>query len=377
VQRLSDGTQREVLHYDEIQHYIDGRYLSASEAYWRIAQFKLQEKSHVIVTLPVHLPDQQSIMFVEDEEGNALAKAEGKNSRLTGFFQLMKKYEKARHLRYHELPQYYRWDAAASQWVERKQLAVGEKTIGRMYTVSPNDAERFYLRLLLLNVSGPQSFDDLKTVDGVICETFRDAAAKRELLLDDQEYRYCLEEAIFYQMSSQLRELFAIILVFGTPSNPLQLWTTFSGNFCDDCHKHYKTASIDDVQLMCYDDVNELLSLHFKSLSDFGIDRPSDAVVSRIELSQQHHQQVAEKAENDYGLLKEAQKGAVDSIMAAVDHTTHHRCFFLDGPGGTGKTFVYNTLCGKLATAGSRLEFYRRCVDRDRSKPTNRRKNCP
>jgi len=68
-QRQPDGTRVAALNVDEIKNFVDGRYVSASEAYWRIAQFKLQQKSHVVVTLPVHLPDQQSVMFMEDEEG--------------------------------------------------------------------------------------------------------------------------------------------------------------------------------------------------------------------------------------------------------------------------------------------------------------------
>ena len=201
--------------------------------------------------------------------------------------------------------------------------------------MSPTDVERFYLRLLLLNVSGAQSFDDLKTVDGEICETFQDTAAKRQLLLDDLEYSHCLEEAVFFKMPSQLRELFSVILLFGSPSNPLELWTSFSDHFCDDYRHRYTSASADDIELMCYDDVNQLLSLQFKTLDDFGIKRPSDAVVCRdVEPQQQQLNEAVNKAAADYQLLNDTQRHAVDSIMAAVEHTSQRRCFFLDGPGG-------------------------------------------
>jgi len=146
----------------------------------------------------------------------------------------MKNCETARHLRYHDTPLHFRWDYAESQWVERQQIGAEEKTIGRMYTVSPSDSERFYLRLLLLNVSGPQSFEDLRTVDNVLYPTFHDAAEKRQLLLDDQEYDNCLNEAIFYKLSQQLRDLFSVILVFGTPANALSLWTKYVSYFCED-----------------------------------------------------------------------------------------------------------------------------------------------
>ena len=35
--------------------------------------------------------------------------------------------------------------------------------LGRLYTVHPNNAECFYLRLLLINVRGPTSFQEIRT----------------------------------------------------------------------------------------------------------------------------------------------------------------------------------------------------------------------
>ena len=60
-------------------------------------------------------------------------------------------------------------------------------SIGRMYFASPNSGERFYLRLLLTVVKGPTSFEDLRTVDGVIYESFKAACVAQGLLEDDEE----------------------------------------------------------------------------------------------------------------------------------------------------------------------------------------------
>jgi len=64
---------------------------------------------------------------------------------------------------------------------------------------------------------------------------------------------------------------------------------------------------------------------------------------------QQRRQSIIDNAKKNYDDLNLHQKHAVDSILDAVHGTSIQRCFFLDGPGGTGKTFVYNTLCGLLA----------------------------
>ena len=49
------------------------------------------------------------------------------------------------------------------------------ETISRVYTVSPRQGECFFLRILLHTVKGLTSFDALKTVNGAICKTFREA----------------------------------------------------------------------------------------------------------------------------------------------------------------------------------------------------------
>ncbi|KAE9387674.1 hypothetical protein BT96DRAFT_777813, partial [Gymnopus androsaceus JB14] len=53
-------------------------------------------------------------------------------------------------------------------------------------------------------------------------------------------------------------------------------------------------------------------------------------------------------AEERVAQMNEEQRTAFDAIMGCVldeNANLNNRVFFLDGPGGTGKTFVYNTLC--------------------------------
>jgi len=47
-------------------------------------------------------------------------------------------------------------------------------TLDRMYTIHPNNPECFYLRILLHNVRGPTSFKNLKSVDGIEYDTYRE-----------------------------------------------------------------------------------------------------------------------------------------------------------------------------------------------------------
>jgi len=61
-------------------------------------------------------------------------------------------------------------------------------------------------------------------VDGVVCPTFKDACQVRGLLRDDNEWIQCLQEAGDMHTGTQLRTLFATILIHGVPTTPENLW---------------------------------------------------------------------------------------------------------------------------------------------------------
>ena len=60
-------------------------------------------------------------------------------------------------------------------------------------------------------MAGATSYEDLRTVGGVIQPSFREAAEKRGLIEEDSSLDECLSEAALYQMPSSLRWLFATI----------------------------------------------------------------------------------------------------------------------------------------------------------------------
>jgi hypothetical protein len=50
-------------------------------------------------------------------------------------------------------------------------------------------------------------------------------------------------------------------------------------------------------------------------------------------------------------LLNKEQRLIYDKVIQAVNNNKHD-CFFVDGPAGTGKTFLYNTLLAKIRSHG-------------------------
>ena len=123
-------------------------------------------------------------VFVDGQEENSLAEGPRK-TKLMAYFETNMIDPSARNILYPDFPQYYTWIQARKAWQKRKK---GTK-IGRIPMISLNahQAELFFLRLLLHNKAGATSFDDLRTVDGVLCDSFQETCMKLGLLERDDE----------------------------------------------------------------------------------------------------------------------------------------------------------------------------------------------
>ena len=106
--------------------------------------------------------------------------------------------------------------------------------LGRVYTVNPCQGECFYLRLLLHTNKRPQSFAHLRTVEGNLYSSFREACLRLGLLEDKNQYQPAMQEAAVSNSAASLLSLFAVILTWCEPSNPLDI--------CD----HHKKSMAED-----------------------------------------------------------------------------------------------------------------------------------
>ncbi|PKA47984.1 ATP-dependent DNA helicase PIF1 [Apostasia shenzhenica] len=109
-----------------------------------------------------------------------------------------------------------------------------QKVIGRIALANLAEGERYYLRLLLNHVKGPTSFTDLQTYQNIQYNSFQDAAITRGLLDSDNNINECLAEAVILKMSNAFRRLFATLLVFCTPGNPIALLNKYYNELADD-----------------------------------------------------------------------------------------------------------------------------------------------
>jgi hypothetical protein len=62
------------------------------------------------------------------------------------------------------MPEYYIFDKGV--W-KRRKTKERKGIISRMHSVFPSEGDKFYLRMMLLSKKGPNSYQDLRTVDGV------------------------------------------------------------------------------------------------------------------------------------------------------------------------------------------------------------------
>ena len=149
---------------------------------------------------------------------------------LTQWFVANETFPEATNYTYQGFPQHFVWVAKHKSWKPRQQGFA----IGRIRFVHPTAGEPFYLQLLLTVIKGAQSWDNPKLVNGIQHPTFQAACVAMGLLQDDGEWDQCLAEAGEMQTGSQLRRLFATILLNCHPTVPLTLWNSHRANICDD-----------------------------------------------------------------------------------------------------------------------------------------------
>ncbi|GBC01418.1 hypothetical protein RclHR1_04190002 [Rhizophagus clarus] len=230
----------------------------------------MHDRSPSVQRLAVHLPEMQLITFHDNENlQQILDYANSHVTTLVAWFQENAKNPAAHNYRYVDFLLYYTWNLSNYVWNARKTAT---SAIRRLYIAQPSEGERYYLRILLTHVRGASSFDDLKTVEGHICGSFKEACIHLGLLQDDAEWDACLSEASCVRMGQQLRLLFVIILIFCQPVALEVLWNNHKTALCKDIlyqnHDLYSEVN-NAVEQEALRQLESYLQLNAKSLKDF------------------------------------------------------------------------------------------------------------
>ena len=332
-------------------------------------EFPIHERDPPVQQLAVHLENGQRVYFTED---TALDRASGDppKTTLTEFFTLCRVDGFAKTLLYVDIPRYYTWNNKS--WNRRKQgtdvagfPGVKEAhVLGRVYTINPCQGECFYLWLLLHHIRGPQSFAELKTVEGDLCSSFREACFRLGLLEDDNQYHLAIQEALVSNSASSLRLLFAVILTWCEPSNPLDIYEHHKEHMAED-FLHQQRTWLSDNDVSFNDDIfnlalndlqDKVLSMGGRELSEYGLPQPQAvdndrfARVYRREIDCNQGEQQA-YVERNVPMLSSDQREVYDCFCSMIDGD-EGGMLFLDAPGGTGKTFLINLILAKLRSEG-------------------------
>ncbi|KAG2217966.1 hypothetical protein INT45_001400 [Circinella minor] len=231
----------------------------------------------------------------------------------------------------------------------------------------------FSLRLLLLNVRGPVSFEALKTFNNIVYQTFEAAALACGLLESDNEWDRCLTEASIHAPSAaSLCELFVYILTNCSPSEPHRLWNNHRERMSDDYffEMHYQlpnneTELVPDQWNQIYQrtlgDIDTRLQITGHRLSEFpflpqdfvtAIDgHPQLTALEAVERSEYITDEQTRIYEELFPTLNDDQRRAFNTVIQAIDelgNQNQSHIFFVNGPGGTGKSLLFKTLLSRV-----------------------------
>jgi len=245
--------------------------------------------------------------------------------------------------------------------------------VGRMRMAHFSNPEEMCLRTLLVNVSGSTSFEDLKTIDGIQHETFKSAAQASGLVEDESEYEECMAEIALVYPARQVREMYVQIIVFCSFSRPKMLFEKHHHELLDDFLHEVKSQreagttvteqllnqeqAVAETRLMC--ELTIMLQKYEKTLKEYGLPEPDAEIVDSLgfyfaknplvqfELSlgrtkQMRTQLLADTRQNER-LMYPEQRALYEELKTAIN-AQQGGVFFIDAPGGTGKSFLTKTL---------------------------------
>ncbi|XP_057425917.1 uncharacterized protein LOC130719311 [Lotus japonicus] len=208
------------------------------------------------------------------------------------------------------------------------------------------------MRILLTVQRGCDSFESIKTVDGVVYPTFHDTCEALGYMEDDREYIDGIVGVSDLGSGHHLRDFFVRSLITDSYSRPKQVWENTWTLLSDGIlHERRKVLNIPGLQIeakelmnLCLIEIEKLCQSNGRSLKEF----PSLPYTSYSEIMQFEKRFVAhelnynrEQIKNSHDelvkLLTTEQKGVYDQVMDVVFK---------------GKTFVCNTLSVALRSKG-------------------------
>ena len=344
---------------DEVQQWMDVRYISSHEACWRAFGFQRSEQSPSVQNLDFHLETDRRVSF-KIEGGKRSIPIPG--STLLAFFELNVCDQRANVLLYTDVPKYFRIPKGKKKWVARIRGADDEAAPGLkrgnqigllpgVHNVARN-RERFSAHVLLTKVRGPKSFVDLRTFDGVVYDNFTDAAFARGLLIDEKGADSIMRESGHLLLDDK-RRLFVMLLIYWQIRNTGEFFIRHKESLLGN------QARFQDREQLLLRALKTLLFYHGKTPSDFNIPeperftRPLDQAKTNFFVQHQYDDVNDRLAAIES--LNADQRKAYDLVVDSLTNRKKRSLACIDAPGGTGKTYLLNTIAKSVATLGKKV----------------------
>ncbi|XP_074297899.1 uncharacterized protein LOC141628690 [Silene latifolia] len=324
------------------------KYISPCEVVWRIFAFDIQCRTPPVERLDFHLPNEQRVVFNDEDPINTVLKRDNINK--TMFLKWMeynKHHPEARELTYAEFPMKYVWKRGEKRWSERERGI----SLGRMHHMSPGGGELYYMRTLLNFVKGPTSYEDIRTFNKEVFPSFKEACYARGLLSDDKEYIDAIIEASDWGSGVYLRHLFATLLMVGNVAKPKLVWEKTWRHLTDDIlYRRRLTLRNEEIEALLKSNGSTLCRLENMPSLD---DSFTAGDINQLILGELSYDKNAVKEEHVKLItsMTDEQRAVYDEIMDAVK-AQRGGVFFVYGHGGTGKTFIWKTLCATVRREG-------------------------
>ena len=378
---MVNGQQR----HDEFEEFERARYLSASEASWRFLGFDVNSLEPAVTVYGVHAEGEDALTV---GDGESLEEAGARVSWLLRYFQrpLEAQFDDLKYLQYYETYNVKRVMTGNPPLEKRFRDAVpGDPYhvwprvalhVCRMYKARPSEGRRYYIRKLLQWVPA-RSYEDLCTVDDVLVRSaegqldFQRACYLRGLISQDGEYADAMHEAVrLQQLPFHVRCLYADCVQDG--ANSITLRDQFLGymvhdfdNRRNECLEPGYVPSPMALWLF-YEHISSILASNGRSMNQYGLPEmhqvpmPPEMMMAADEEGEGAHRGTTGSQplmfEPDYDAnarfydthvasLTHEQSAILAAVQRAVQNPEiEDRCFFVDGPGGTGKSFLMKVL---------------------------------
>lgn len=352
-------------------HYnLDLGAMTACEGAWRIMHLPMHGSSHIVHRGYVHEEGNELVYFKRglSSQDAAHSLQEKPRTMMQAWFDANKNPVElpdgrtTSDLTFDEMFQFYSYELKTHRFIPRKK-DLSRHILGRIQAPQPRFLELTATRLLAQHVRGPTSFADLRTFEGVIYGSCLEAARARRLMTGQSEWDDVLKEVGTYRMPAECRRVFASILLFCGPCNPKEL---FLANV-EVLVNAKKSWSQEQKIAHALRHIQFLLNAHGMKLDNYelidtfiasdlpqnfeddeDVDNPDKVWFNKNE----HIQKGAELYKN----LSKDQKSFVDrAIGLASAAATNSKLLFLEGPGGTGKTYCYETIYHHLQGRGHQV----------------------